>query len=118
MSDLRGQRIAVVEGTTGSRIARKLTDFLLEFPTQKEAIDAVEDRIADGLMFDAPALLDWRNEHPESRTLLRDIPLRAQNYAFAITPGNELRREINRALLLLTERQRIRAELELWLPVD
>jgi len=116
INDLSGKRIAVVRGTAAARIAKRNRARISEWSTREDAIAAVERQQAEAILFDSPALQVWLDAHPSSDLELSILPLASQDYGFALPPGSELRRKIDRAVLSLWERERIQTEIDAWLP--
>ena len=111
--DLANARIGTL---TGSAAAQWLDDRHMSyrgFGDLPAALQALEDRNLDAVVYDIP-LLSWSIG---DRPGLRVLPhiLRQDQYAIALPPGSELRKDLNRSLLEVMQTDRWSELRERWL---
>ena len=101
--DLPGRRVATIANTA---VAEDMKDRLAQVvpcSDLDEAFQAVLDRKADVVVFDAPVLAHFIEERRENRLSLVGPLFDHQDYGIAIPSNSPLREQINRILLELTE---------------
>ena len=97
--DLRGKRIAVVEGTTSLKWGRlyEINPFLTK--NLNEAIEILKEGKVEGIIFDEAPLRHYLKENKESQLKLANFPLAIQTYGFVLPMGSPLRNPLNIELL-------------------
>jgi ABC-type amino acid transport substrate-binding protein len=101
--DLRGRRIAVVDGTTSIDYMKNEHAYLYLFENVEDAIDALLNGEVEAVVYDAPNLLYFANGEGKGKVMVVGKIFEPQNYGLAVPQGNPLREKINRAILKLIE---------------
>jgi polar amino acid transport system substrate-binding protein len=98
-ADLRGKKIAVVEGTTSLRWGKlyEIKPVLTENLT--EGIKKLKQGEVEGIIFDAAPLRHYLKENKQSKLKLANFPLAIQTYGFVLPMGSPLRNPLNIELL-------------------
>lgn len=113
--DLRGARLAVVEGTT----SRRWSDVVGARPVVSASLEAAVDLLrqgrVDGVLFDQPALRYALSQHPEAPLRLAPFGLGTQTYGLDLPAESELRLPLDVSLLELHRSGRIEAITDRWL---
>jgi len=101
--DLRGRRVAVVDGTTSFQFMKKERANLVVFERVDDAFDALQKGEVAAVVYDAPNLLYYaRGEGRGKVTVVGNI-FQPQDYGLAVPQGSPLREKIIRAILKLIE---------------
>ena len=97
--DLRGKRIAVVEGTTSLRWGNSydINSFLAK--NLEEAIQTLQEGKVEGIIFDKAPLRHYLKENKNSKLKLANFPLAIQTYGFVLPMGSPLRNQLNIEIL-------------------
>jgi ABC-type amino acid transport substrate-binding protein len=101
--DLRGRRVAVVDGTTSYQYMKKIPADINVFERVKDAFDALRQDEVDAVVYDAPILLYYAMGEGKGKVAVVGKIFEPQNYGIAVTQGSPLREKINRAILNLIE---------------
>jgi len=101
--DLRGRRIAVVDGTTSLHYMKNVHANLDLFEKVKDAIDALLKGKVEAVVYDAPNLLYIANGEGKGKVAVVGKIFEPQNYGLAMPQNDPLREKINRAILKLIE---------------
>lgn len=117
INDLQGRRVATVDGSTSASFlsARSLTHIGYSNPT--EMLEAFEQERVDAVVFDAPILAHYVQNHAQDTAHLLDGSFQPENYGIALPTDSELREPINQALLRLRESSVYSAIIEEWFGV-
>jgi polar amino acid transport system substrate-binding protein len=118
VSDLPGNRVVTVEGTTA---ANYLTDLGLGFRTVtaiEEAYPLLETGAADAVVYDAPVLRYHAHTEGAGRVHVVGGLFARQDYGIAFATDNILREEVDRALLSLQEDGTFAAIYVQWFGAD
>ncbi len=111
--DLRGEKIGVVEGTTGANFVRSQPVIPQVYKTFDDAVTALGSGKIAGIVRDYPEIQYFVARNPEFETV--GDRLTREDYGIAVTPDNyALLKEINYALLILQERGVLRSLDEKW----
>ena len=94
-TQLRGAVIAVVRGTTSELWADRMGAKSVATDSLKQAIDLVQQKRAEGVIYDRPALRYFIAQNPKSDLQLAPFDLASQTYGFAVRSGSPLRKPIN-----------------------
>lgn len=113
--DLRGKRIAVVDGTTSFRYMKNELAYLDLFENVEDAIDALLKGKVEAVVYDAPNLLYFANGEGKGKVAVVGKIFEPQNYGLAVPQGNHLRETINRAILKLIESDEMERIKKKWL---
>jgi polar amino acid transport system substrate-binding protein len=100
-AQLSGQRAAVLEGTSGSELARQRNMRIVPAKTLTAAIDHVLMNRAEAVIFDRPAIRFHLKNNPELAVQLAPFTLAEQTYGFAFRTGDPLRTPLNISILKL-----------------
>ena len=98
-ADLRGKKIAVVEGTTSLRWGKlyEINAFLTK--DLNGAIKILNQGKVEGIIFDEAPLRHYLKQNKESKLKLANFPLAIQTYGFVLPMGSPLRNQLNIELL-------------------
>jgi len=94
-TQLRGAVIAVVRGTTSELWADRMGARSIDTDSLSEAISLVEQKRAEGVIYDRPALRYYIGQHPKANLQLAPFDLASQTYGFAVRSGSPLLKPIN-----------------------
>ena len=98
-ADLRGKKIAVVEGTTSLRWGKlyEINAFLTK--DLNGAIKILNQGKVEGIIFDEAPLRHYLKQNKKSKLKLANFPLAIQTYGFVLPMGSPLRNQLNIELL-------------------
>ena len=100
-AQLSGQRVAVLEGTSGEEQALDKNMRIVPAQSLGEAIDKVLTNQAEVVIFDRPAIRYHLKNNPELAVQLAPFTLAEQTYGFAFRTGDPLRTPLNLSILKL-----------------
>ena len=100
-ADLRGKRIAVVEGTTSLRWGKLYEINPVLTKDLNEGIEKLKQGEVEGIIFDEAPLRHYLKENKNSKLKLANFPLAIQTYGFVLPMGSPLRNPINIELLAM-----------------
>ncbi len=115
-AQLRGAVIAVVRGTTSELWADRMGAKSLVSDSLKQAIDLVEQKRAEGVIYDRPALRYFIAQNPKTDLQIAPFDLASQTYGFAVRSGSPLRRPINVTVMSMHQVGEIRNIVDAALP--
>jgi len=98
-ADLRGKKIAVVEGTTSLRWGKLYEINSVLTKNLNEGIKKLKQGEVEGIIFDAAPLRHYLKENKQSKLKLANFPLAIQTYGFVLPMGSPLRNPLNIELL-------------------
>ena len=113
--DLRGARLAVVEGTTSRRWADVVEARAVVSASLNGAIELLRQGRVEGVLFDQPALRYALSQHPEAPLRLAPFGLGTQTYGLVLPADSELQLPLDVSLLELHRSGRIEAITDRWL---
>ncbi len=102
-SDLIGQSVAVVQGSTSERIARNLGMSGFAVKNFDEAVLNLEAGRVKAVLFDLPVLRNYLASRPESGLALIGDPLVKEYYGIALPDNSPWTEKVNLALLSFEE---------------
>ena len=108
-SDLDGELIGVVTGTTGVSLARSYGARPFPVPTLKEAIHLIKRNKVSGVISDTPILSYYMKNNPDKSLTLAPFRLSLQTYGFVVPSDSPLERLINIELLRLERSNQVQA---------
>ncbi len=101
--DLRGKKVATIEGTTSVRAARETGAIVVECPDTEGAFNKLIGGEVLAVVYDTPNLMYFaENEGAGQVELISDL-LKREYYGIAFRQGSHLREIVNRSLLKLHE---------------
>lgn len=100
-SDLRGKRVAVVEGSTSAAYAGELGASLGTYKNFDAAAEDVLRGKAQAVVYDTPVILYFAKNEP--RAQIAGAQFRPESYGIIFPVGSKLRRPVDQALLKLIE---------------
>lgn len=103
LSDLNGQRVITVEGTTSANHLRMSGIRYTGVSVIEEAFDMLSAGQADAIVYDAPVLRYYVNQMDDDDLQLVGRLLEIERYGIALPEGSQYREPINRATLKLVE---------------
>jgi polar amino acid transport system substrate-binding protein len=102
-ADLKGKTVATTRGSTASRVLRELDAQVIETGRIEEAYDALLQRRADAVVFDAPVLLYYAANGGRNKAHIVGTPFHKEDYGIAFQEQSALRKQVDRTLLALRE---------------
>ncbi|KGG32964.1 putative ligand gated channel (GIC family) [Prochlorococcus sp. MIT 0703] len=108
-SDLDGELIGVVAGTTGASLARSYGARPFPVPTLKDAINLIKKNNVSGVISDKPILSYYMKNNPDKSLKLAPFRLSLQTYGFVLPSDSPFERLINIELLRLERSRQVRA---------
>ena len=82
-TDLKGKRVATVEGSTGARVARTSGAKVRTESSLSSALVALTKGEVEAVVFDTPALQYWLRKHPDFDLIVAPCPGTEEHYSFA-----------------------------------
>ena len=101
--DLAGRPVATVAGSTSVGTLESLNANVVPVESVNDAFAALDRGRVDAVVFDAPPLMQYVADRPDSGAVLVGSTLDPQPYGVALRPGSPLRKPINEALLAMEE---------------
>ena len=101
--DLAGKRVATTRGSTTVGVVRGLGGQVIEVAQISDAYDALERRVVDAVVFDAPVLLFYAANEGKGRVSTVGAPFRKEDYEIVLPRSSTLRSHVNVALLRMRE---------------
>jgi polar amino acid transport system substrate-binding protein len=101
--DLPGKQVATTKGSTAADYLRRHNAEVLEFASIADAYQALFDRRADAVVFDAPVLLYFASHDGKGRVQVVGSVFRKEDYGIVFRAGSPLRKRVDGALLALRE---------------
>ena len=101
--DLRGRRVAVVDGTTSFHYVKNVRAYMDVFKRVDEAFDALLKGEVDAVVYDAPNLHYYAMGEGKGKVTVVGKIFQPQDYGLAVPQGSPLREKIIRAILKLIE---------------
>lgn len=103
VTDLFGKQVATVKDTTAAIYLADRPLGILEFDTIEEAFQALEEKKANAIVYDAPVLLHYAKGQGAGRVSVVGSIFQKQSYGIALQSNSSYREPINQALLKLKE---------------
>jgi polar amino acid transport system substrate-binding protein len=103
VSDLHGEDVGTVLGSSSVGFLKENEITAKTYPDVDAACRALAAGQLKAVVYDAPLLKYYVSTHPSTKLQLVGDLLEKQDYGFALPEKSPLRKEINRALLKLTE---------------
>jgi polar amino acid transport system substrate-binding protein len=101
--DLQGKKVATTRGSTAAAHLRELRAQVIEVTRIEDAYEALLNKDAEAVVFDAPILLYYAANEGKGRVHMVGTPFRKEDYGIVFQAGNPLRKQVNNALLALRE---------------
>ena len=101
--DLPGKRVAVVQGSTSAEYARQLGAFLSAYNQVEECYEALLTGTVDAVVYDAPNLLYYAKHQGQGQVAVVGKLFAPQDYAIAVRQGSPLRKQLNLAIVRLSD---------------
>jgi polar amino acid transport system substrate-binding protein len=101
--DLQGKKVATTRGSTAAAHLRDLRAQVLEVSVIEDAYQALLNKEADAVVFDAPILLYYAANEGKGRVHMVGLPFRKEDYGIVFQAGNPLRKQVNNSLLAMRE---------------
>ncbi len=102
-TDLHTVRVATVASSTSADYLRQRRIAFQVYDTPLAAMKAVDDDVADAIVYDEALLRYMANQEFSGKIDLLPLSFNLQDYAIALPPGSELRRSLNEELLRFRE---------------
>ena len=101
--DLPGKRVATVAGSTSENYLRDAKITPLTFPTVDGALQALQNKSVEAVVYDAPILKYFAATRGQGQVSLVGSVFRHESYGFVLPNGSPWRKKVNFALLSLRE---------------
>ena len=98
-ADLRGKKIAVIEGTTSLTWGKLYEINPVLTKDLNEGIKILRQGKVEGIIFDAAPLRHYLKQNKQSKLKLANFPLAIQTYGFVLPMGSPLRNPVNIELM-------------------
>lgn len=102
-SELRGKKVATVDGTTSIEALAGYTSKVTRADTVEAAAELLLSKEVDAVVFDQPSLQYYAHHDGNGKVVVLDDRLTEENYGFALPEDTMLREPINRAVFKLKE---------------
>ncbi len=102
-ADLPGHKLATLAGSTSAEYLRANGAPPFTFERLEGAVDALLTGQVDAIVFDAPVLQYYATHEGQGRARVVGSVFRAEDYGFALRSGEDLRKDIDGALLAMRE---------------
>ena len=112
--DLPGRKVGVVAGSTSGTFTRDIGARVSDFPNVTDALDALNRRQVDAVVYDAPVLLYYSAHDGRGKVEIAGSLFKRENYGILFPQGTDLRKPINETLLRLRENGRYEALYNKW----
>ncbi|BAY10846.1 transporter substrate-binding domain-containing protein [Calothrix sp. NIES-2098] len=103
VDDLPGKLVATTAGSTAAKYLREQKISVLEVPKIEQAYEALQNKKADAVVFDAPVLLFYAANEGHGKVEIVGSVFREENYGIVLPNNSPYRKQINSALLSLRE---------------
>jgi len=101
--DLPGRKVGVVAGSTSVGVMQTIGAKTSDYPTYRDALEALGNGAIDAVVYDAPVLLYYAAHEGRGKVQVVGTLFHRENYGILFAPGSPLRKPINEALLKLRE---------------
>jgi len=101
--DLQGKKVATTRGSTAAAQLATLRAQVIEVAGIEDAYQALLNKDAEAVVFDAPILLYYAANEGKGRVHMVGTPFHKEDYGIVFRSGNPLRKQVNNALLALRE---------------
>jgi len=101
--DLAGKKVATTRGSTAAAQLAELRAQVVEVSRIDDAYQALLNKDAEAVVFDAPILLYYAANEGKGRVHMVGTPFHKEDYGIVFRAGNPLRKQVNNALLALRE---------------
>ena len=116
-SDLKGEKVGVIGGTTGEDYARSQPVRATAFETFDDVIAALESGSIEAVLHDYPTLQYVVRQNPDTFELAGQ-PLTQEDYGVAFREGDNTTEQINQEILALQEQGYLRSLRAKWFNSD
>jgi polar amino acid transport system substrate-binding protein len=101
--DLPGKKVATTRGSTAAAYLREVGAQVIEVARIDEAYNALVNKEADAVVFDAPVLLYYSANAGKGRVSTVGALFRKEDYGIVFPQGSPLRKQVNNVLLAMRE---------------
>ncbi|MBD2163460.1 transporter substrate-binding domain-containing protein [Calothrix membranacea FACHB-236] len=117
VDDLPGKLVATTAGSTAAKYLKEHKIPVLEVPKIEEAYNALQNKKADAVVFDAPVLLFYAAHEGQGKVEVVGSVFREENYGIVLPNNSSYRKQINSALLSLREDGTYQSLYDKWFDV-
>ncbi|BAZ01710.1 extracellular solute-binding protein [Tolypothrix tenuis PCC 7101] len=117
VDDLPGKLVATTAGSTAAKYLKEHNISTLEVPKIEEAYNALQNKKADAVVFDAPVLLFYAAHEGQGKVEVVGSVFREENYGIVLPNNSTYRKQINSALLSLREDGTYQSLYDKWFDV-
>ncbi|MBD2385369.1 transporter substrate-binding domain-containing protein [Cylindrospermum sp. FACHB-282] len=114
ISDLPGKIVATTSGSTAAIYLRENKISVLEVPKIEQAYNALLQKKADAVVFDAPVILFYAANEGKGKVEVVGSIFREESYGIVLPNNSPYRKQINSALLSLRENGTYQTLYEKW----
>ncbi len=114
LDDLQSRTVATTAGSTAAEFLKTKQIKTLALDTIEAAYDALLNKQADAVIFDAPVLMYYASREGKGNVQLVGNILREESYGIAVPNDSPYRKLINSALLKLRENGTYQALYDVW----
>ena len=101
--DLPGKRVASVKGSTSVEYLQTRNVDVMEFAKVEDAFQALRQRQADAVVYDAPVLLYYASHEGKGKVQTVGSIFRKENYGIVFPSDSRYRKRVNETLLKIKE---------------
>ncbi len=101
--DLANRKVGTTTGSTAETFVRSISASPVVFDKIDTALDALNSKQVDAVVFDAPVLMYYAANKGQNKVRLVGGMLKKENYGIMFPQGSALRKPVNEALLKLRE---------------
>ncbi|MFT3717041.1 MAG: transporter substrate-binding domain-containing protein [Gordonia sp. (in: high G+C Gram-positive bacteria)] len=101
--DLAGKTVAGLEGSTGDDYLKTLGLGMKYYPNNRAAMEAVRDGVVDAAVLDAPVEQYYASHDGAGKVQTTGTIFEPEDYGFPFKVGDDLRRQVDNALLGIRE---------------
>jgi polar amino acid transport system substrate-binding protein len=117
VDDLPGKVVATTAGSTAASYLRQQNISILEVPKIEQAYEALQNKKADAVVFDAPVLLFYAANEGKGKVEVVGTIFRDENYGIVLPNNSPYRKKINSVLLSLKENGTYQTLYDKWFKV-
>lgn len=118
VEQLAGKQTATISGSPSEKFLKNAKAKVLAVNTLDDAIEALENKHVEAVVYDRPQLLYFLKEHKKTNLYLSKAEYAKQGYGFAFPLNSTILSQVNRTLLQLAEDQEITETIHTYIEKD
>lgn len=107
IEELSGRKTATIAGSPATGFIKENHGKLIEAKDLDEAMDMLENKKVDAVVYDRPQLLYYKNNHKDKDLFLAGAEYYKQGYGFAFPQNSRFVYDVNLKLLKLAESRKV-----------